>query len=231
MSRLLSRPSVTLFWALAASVTLHAGIVAVTLGGDPRAGAASLAPRALVATLTPAEIVPPEPAVIASPAPSILAAPVAAAPAPPVPQSAPAAAEPAPAAPRGRASGLAKLDIVAAPLADRNRLGDVWARQLAEFPVEVDRPARLDDKVVARYPPAALRAGREGSVAVWFVVDANGHADDIQVVDGDEEFAAEVLDAVRSARFHPAEDKLRPIRYPLALEFDFRLGGGVATTR
>ncbi|MCC6193805.1 MAG: energy transducer TonB [Burkholderiales bacterium] len=219
----------TLIWALGASVAVHAGIVIATLAGAPQSGVASLNPRPLIAAFAPPQVVPTEPTVIASVTPSVLATPAAAMPAPPAPPSAPASPEPAAAPRRGPERGLAKLDVIAMPLTDRNRLGDFLGRQTSEFPVEIDRPVRLDGKVVAQYPPAALRAGREGSVAVWFVVDAKGVADEIHVLDGDDEFVAEVLAAVRAARFLPAEDRLRPIRFPLSLEFDFRLGGREAT--
>lgn len=229
--KVLSRGTpLTLIWALAASVTVHGGILAFTLAGSAHPGVAALAPRALVATFTPVQVAPAEPTVIASAAPSVLTTPAAAVPAPPAPPPAPAVPEPAAAAPRGQERGVAKLDVIAVPLADRNRLGDLMARQLAEFPAEIDRPVRLDGKVVARYPPAALRAGREGSVAVWLVVDAEGLADEIQVLDGDEEFASEVVSALRATRFVPAEDNLKPIRYPLALEFDFRAGASSVAT-
>lgn len=221
----------TLLWAFAASVVVHAGILIATLAGSPYPGVASLTPRPLIATFMPPQVAPAEPTVIASVAPSVLATPAAAIPTPPAPPSAPASPEPAAATPRGRERGLAKLDVIAVPLADRNRMGEFLGRQTSEFPVEIDRPVRLDGKVVALYPAAALRAGREGSVAVWFVVDAAGVPDEIHILDGDEEFVAAVLAAVRAARFLPAEDKLKPIRFPLSLEFEFRLGGGVATAR
>lgn len=217
----------TLVWALAASVIVHAGIVVATLSGSALPGVASLAPRTLIATFMPPQVAAPEPAVvIAAPAPSVLATPAAAIPTPPAPPPVPAAPETAPPAARGQERGLAKLDVVAVPLADRNRLGDFMTRQYAEFPVEIDRPVRLDGRIVARYPAAALRAGRQGSVAVWLIVDAEGLADEVQVLDGEEEFANEVVAAVRAARFKPAENNLKPIRYPVSLEFDFRLGGG-----
>jgi TonB family protein len=222
---LLRGTSTTLSWALLASVIVHAGIVAATFPGSARTGAPPIAPSVLIATLAPAPIATPEPVVAVTPAPSTFAVPAEALPMPPAPPPVPAAPQAAAARPGGPDRSLAPLDVIAMPLADRNRLGDLMSRQLAEFPVEVDRPVRLDDRIVARYPPAALRAGREGSVAVWIVVDAQGLAEEIHAAEGDEDFVEAVVAALREARFLPAQDKLRPIRYPLALEFDFRLGG------
>ena len=62
-------------------------------------------------------------------------------------------------------------------------------------------------------------------MAVWVIVDASGNVDEIHVAEGSEEFATEVVAAVRAAHFLPAEDNLKPIRFPIALQFDFRARG------
>jgi TonB family protein len=108
-------------------------------------------------------------------------------------------------------------------LEDRNRLGDLLSRQISEFPAEVDMPVRLRDPIAVRYPSAALAAGRQGSVVVWIVVDAQGKAGEVQVVDGPEDFSAAVLDALRDVYFLPAQNNRRLIAFPLSLEFSFRL--------
>jgi TonB family protein len=108
-------------------------------------------------------------------------------------------------------------------LEDRNRLGDLLSRQISEFPVEVDLPVRLRDPVAVRYPSAALAAGRQGSVVVWIVVNAQGKAEEVQVVDGSQEFSAVVLEALRDIYFLPAQNNRRLIAFPLSLEFSFRL--------
>jgi TonB family protein len=108
-------------------------------------------------------------------------------------------------------------------LEDRNRLGDLLSRQISEFPVEIDMPVRLRDPIAVRYPAAPLAAGRQGSVVVWIVVNAQGKADEVQVVDGAEEFSAAVLEALRDIYFLPAQNNTRLIAYPLSLEFSFRL--------
>ena len=108
-------------------------------------------------------------------------------------------------------------------LEDRNRLGDLLSRQLADFPVEVDMPVRLRDPIAVRYPSAALAAGRQGSVVVWIVVNTQGKAEEVQVVDGPEDFSAAVLEALRDIYFLPAQNNRRLIAFPLSLEFTFRL--------
>ena len=35
-----------------------------------------------------------------------------------------------------------------------------------------------------------------------------------------------MLAAIRAARFQPAQNNLKPIRYPISLEFQFRTGAG-----
>lgn len=149
-------------------------------------------------------------------------------PTPATPKVAPTPAKPVPAKPSRR--GIASLDIVAEPLIDKVRLGDYLTRQTSEFRAEIDRPVRLDDPIVAHYPVTALRQGREDSVAVWIVVDHTGQAEEVNIIDGAPEFADEVVAAVNAAKFLPAEHKLRPIRYPIALEFRFKLNepGAVA---
>ncbi len=125
--------------------------------------------------------------------------------------------------------GFGEVRVDGVPLADKDRLGEALSRQMSEFPVEVDFPVRLSETIRAQYPPAALAAGREDSVAVWIVVDGQGLPEEVLVTDGQEEFAGAVIAAVRSAHFVPAQNNLVPIRFPLALEFHFVIGARDAT--
>ena len=212
--------SIVLAWAIAASIVVHAAILISTLpGGKP--GIPRPAPPELRATLVPAEPTP-EPGIeVPVPAPPVLAA---------MPERSsfsvpsPDRAVRAPAPPAAAASrpGWGKVEVVAEPLADRTRLGPYFRRQMYEFPVEIDRPVRLDDKIVVPYPANALAQGREEVVAVWVIVNETGDVEEVFVTEGSEEFAHEVVAVVRTAHFLPAEDKLKPIRYPIALQFDFR---------
>jgi TonB family protein len=214
-----------LFWAAIISVAAHSALVAMPLvrhGGGTR----SLDDRAvpIVATLAPtvqsaasALVVPaPLEPISAYVLPAMLPAVV---PIPPTP------------APQALASdGMqGSLLIEAQTLRDTNRLGDLLARQMNEFPLELDSPVELRHAVVARYPPAALAAGHEGTVIAWILVDAKGNVEEIQVADGSEEFAGAVIAAIRNAHFIPAQQNLVPIRFPISLEFHFATGG--AATR
>jgi len=232
-----------LLWALVASAVVHSALVAL-----PRAlpGHGSLADDDRGIVLQAALVRPPvkqgdplpdpqpEVGLADTLSPMQLAAQDSALPpaGPPLPHGAvPPPLSPLP--PRLGVGGSGDVRIDGMPLAERDRLGEMLSRQLSEFPVEVDFPVRLTETIRAKYPPAALAEGREDSVAVWIVVDAQGAPAEIVVTDGQEEFASAVVEAVRSAHFVPARNNLEPIRYPIALEFRFAIdpqtvGAGVA---
>jgi TonB family protein len=134
------------------------------------------------------------------------------------------AVPPATAAAQARESGGMQGGVLveAQPLQDTFRLGsELQARQMSDFPLELDSPVGLRQAIVARYPPAALAAGREGSVVAWVLVDARGDVEEIQIADGAEEFANAVSAAIRDAHFVPARINAAPIRFPISLEFRF----------
>ena len=210
-------------WALAVSVLVHAAILMALLpGGRPGTPAAKLPElrASLIEAPTTPEVISEVPAPIS---PVITAMPDRSPLAIPLPARAPPLA-PSRTASTSRA-GVDAIEVPAAPLADRTRLGGWLVRQGNEFKTEVDRPVRVDGKLVARYPDQALAEGREESVVLWIVVGASGNVDEVYLVEGSEEFGAEAIAAVRAARFMPAEDNLVPIRYAIALQFDFRAGG------
>ncbi len=230
----ISQRSLVLPWAIAASVALHGGLLVARFGGMDSGPPVAAAPI-LQATLQPAP-----PTTEDLPTVAVVAVAETSATLPP-----PAAGETPPAPPPGRPAkvlgtstppgdGITVTRISAQPLVDRNRLGDLYARQLVEFPIEVDRPARMVEPIVARYPKTALAQGQEDSVGVWVVVSVDGTAEEVQVVDGSPEFAAEVVTAINAAKFEPAENRHYRIRFPIALEFQFRAnatGAAVATAK
>jgi TonB family protein len=213
-----------LFWAVVFSVAAHSALVAMPLAGYG-SGTRSLDDGAapIVATLAPtiqsaasalvvyAPLEPISDYVLPAMLPWVV-------PIPPTP------------APQALASeGMqGSLLVEAQTLRDTNRLGDLLARQMNEFPLELDSPVELRHAVVARYPPAALAAGHEGTVIAWILVDAKGNLEEIQVADGSEEFSGAVMAAIRNARFIPAKQNLVPIRFPISLEFHFAAGGAAA---
>jgi TonB family protein len=232
------RRGVVLLWALVASTVVHSALVALPRT-VPGRGANLLPDRgialqAVLATPEDQRAVPaadqqPAAATIEAPSPLKIAEQVVTPPGvPPVPSGA-LVQPPSAASPLLGVGGFGEVRVEGIPLADKDRLGEALSRQMSEFPVEIDFPVRLTETVRARYPPAALAAGREDSVAVWVVVDAQGVPEEVLVTDGQEEFAGAVIEAVRAARFVPARNNLVPIRFPLALEFRFVVGAREAT--
>lgn len=229
-----------LLWALVASAAVHSAFVFMprawpSHGSDAVVDHGVLLQAALVAPSEQQTDVttdhPPELTAPASPSPIQLADQALATPSdprtvPPMPAVSAASAKNPPSLSIG---GAADMQIDGQLLEDRSRLGDMLSRQLSEFPVEVDFPVRLKDKIHAKYPATALAAGREESVAVWVVVDAQGVPEEILIADGSEEFAEAVVAAVKDARFVPARNNLLPIRFPISLEFHFVLGTPAAT--
>jgi len=227
------RRRAVLVWALVASTIVHSALVAVPRT-VPGRGASAVADRgvALQAVLAAPQDQQADPAADQQPvvapaeAPSplkIVEQDVATPDVPPVPPGI-LAQPPSAAPPLLGVGGFGEVRIDGVPLAERDRLGEALSRQMSEFPVEVDFPVRLNEPIRAQYPAAALAAGREDSVAVWIVVDAQGIPEEVLVTDGQEEFADAVIAAVRAARFVPAQNNLLPIRFPLALEFRFVIG-------
>jgi TonB family protein len=233
------RRGVALLWALVASTVVHSALVALPRT-VPGRGANLLPDRgvALQAVLAAPEdqqqdtTADRQPVVAPIEAPSPLQIAARDMPStpdvPPVPSGA-VAHPPAATPPLLGVGGVGEVNVDGVLLADKDRLGEALSRQMSEFPVEVDFPVRMNEAIRALYPPAALAAGREDSVAVWIVVDAQGLPEEVLVTDGQEEFAAAVIAAVRAAHFVPARNNLVPIRFPLALEFRFAIGARNAT--
>lgn len=213
----------TLAWALVASVIVHGAFIALRPGASGPMGSSGAPAAALQATLVDARQVENAAVAVTTVPSSTLALPAEVSPAP------------APAESTARTRGRSGLGASAArysdvwirahPLSDRDRLGDLGDRQLREFPVEIDYPPRLAQPISVPYPSLALAEGREDVVTVWIVVNAEGRADEITVVQGTEEFATGVVAALREARFLSARNHLVAIAFPVALEFRFTLDG------
>jgi len=232
------RRGVVLLWALVASTVVHSALVALPRT-VPGRGTALLPDRgvALQAVLAtqedrladPGADQPPVVAPTEAPSPlKIIEQAAATTDVPPVPSGS-IAQPPAAASPLLGVGGFGEVRVEGVLLADKDRLGEALSRQMSEFPVEIDFPVRLSETVRAQYPSAALAAGREDSVVVWIVVDAQGAPEEVLVTEGQEEFAGAVIAAVRAAHFVPARNNLLPIRFPLALEFRFVVGARDAT--
>jgi TonB family protein len=109
------------------------------------------------------------------------------------------------------------------------RLGEALSgRSLSEFEPEVEKPVRPASSLALDYPPAALEAQREGSVLAWVHVATDGSVKEVEIVEGEPEFADSVRDSLMKARFLPAEVDGHAVENYIILQFDFRIGAGRA---
>jgi TonB family protein len=105
------------------------------------------------------------------------------------------------------------------------RLGEaLQGRALADFLPELAKPVRLASALTLDYPRAALEAGREGSVLAWVRVASDGSVEEIEIVEGEPEFADSVRDGLMKVRFLPAEVDGHAVEHYITLIFDFRIG-------
>jgi len=101
---------------------------------------------------------------------------------------------------------------------------------LREFPAEVQGGVEVPRNLTVAYPPEALAAGREATVLLWAVVDADGKIEATHFIDGAAGFSEAVESALSDARFIPAMDNFKPIRYFVTLAFEFRIDSSASNT-
>lgn len=123
-----------------------------------------------------------------------------------------AAAEPA---------AVAAPDSAAAPPADDAPPGNGLILAPGDRPVPIEGRSPPP-----RYPPAALRAGRSGTVTVRVDVDAQGIPAGVALIQrsGSREFDRAAMEAVRRWRFHPAQRDGRAVPASLAIPITFDAG-------
>jgi outer membrane biosynthesis protein TonB len=103
-------------------------------------------------------------------------------------------------------------------------MGHAQALRLAQrFPQAVAKPPQLQDPLVVPYPARAARAHREARIAALLIIDADGNALEATLSPDDPLFAPTVEDALRSAKFKPAEADSKPVTHWLVLEFVFTM--------
>jgi len=83
------------------------------------------------------------------------------------------------------------------------------------------RPSRGNPQ--PKYPRDARKAGKTGLVRLKVIVTADGHLDDIQLVDGETPFADAALQAVRKWRYQPAKLEGETIAVRRVIEVYFKL--------
>lgn len=220
--------------ALCASIAVHlsALVLLTQIDGSPRAGH-PLAPErrhTLEATLTaPTDATP-----------AITLTPIVA----PVATDTPKPPQPVAMAERGNrqtkpngprageqsTTGLNRGHVVISDKRPRAEFGsEIEGEATAEFPAEVQGGVEIPPTLVVEYPPDALAEGREATVLVWVVVDAQGKVEAAHLVDGAPGFTEAVESALAGATFIPAMDNYKPIRFYATLSFDFRLDAGNAS--
>jgi hypothetical protein len=108
---------------------------------------------------------------------------------------------------------------------DPGRLGADYVVRLAQrFPNRAAKPPMLVGSTIVVYPPAALESGTERRVAVLLTLRPDGSIAESQLVPEDPMFGPTVLDALKDARFTPAEIEGKPVPYWAIVEFVFLLG-------
>ena len=221
-----------LLLAVPASVSLKLGepaVMQIQLSGSPPAEPAP-EPAAVVATAPTRAAVEPTP----TPVPSIR--PQESPPEPPVPVRridlrAPAArVTGTPIAGESTPDALASDtpvppgDVAVGAAETAEPMGHAQALRLAQrFPHAVARPPQLQDPLVVPYPARAARAHREARIAALLIIDADGKALEATLLPDDPLFGPTVEDALRGAKFKPAEAESRPVTHWLVLEFVFTM--------
>lgn len=89
---------------------------------------------------------------------------------------------------------------------------------------EVDVPARPVAPIEPAYPPELVTLGVEGFVEARVVVLEDGSTGGARLVASSHEaFTAAARDALRAARFHPAQREGRPVSSWVTVRLRFRL--------
>jgi TonB family protein len=84
-------------------------------------------------------------------------------------------------------------------------------------------PPRIRSKVDPEYDPGAKKAGVQGTVFLYLVIDAEGRPADVEILRGlDPALDAEALRVVRQWRFYPATKNGQPVTCMSSVEINFR---------
>jgi protein TonB len=174
----------------------------------------------------PEVVVPLLTTVEASDAPKLPAAP------PPTPEvAAPAPSGPSDAAPTAGASTALgtrdpPLSVTVGAVNDPGKYGERYAKTLADvFPDPVMRQPQLRSSLVVVYPRDAVDTRTRARIVAILTVDATGDIVDRKLIPEDPVFAPTVTEALKEARFVPAEWDGKPVRYWAILEFVFSIEG------
>lgn len=93
------------------------------------------------------------------------------------------------------------------------------------WPDDPDDPRNYPENMVRpKYPKAALRSGREGTVELRATIAPDGRTKDLTVLNGDSEFSQAALAAVRKWRFHPQSVQAQPVETTFKIHVRFSPG-------
>ena len=87
-----------------------------------------------------------------------------------------------------------------------------------------DKPPELLEAAKPEYPDIARKAGVEGRVVVWVIIDKTGRVVSAEIADSDAEILDRAcLDAAFRHRFRPAYQRDIPVKSKISLRFRFVL--------
>jgi len=222
-----------IFHAALAAVITTAFALHAPLGPPPSTDRPSL-----IAVLQPPRVVPdtvvatsaPDPVVLPEPdrAPAVMAVPQ---PAAALPLAAPTPAPRAlPAPVRGPiTSSDPNGNVTVGMVEEPAILGPGVAAGLANrYPTRIDKPPRMLGAMIVPYPPAAREAHASARIAAVLDVDDHGRIGKVSLVPEHAWFGPAVLDALKDARFMPAELATNPVPYWAIVEFVFAIAPAIS---
>lgn len=87
-----------------------------------------------------------------------------------------------------------------------------------------DSPPNILYQEPLNYPQGARSANIEGAVKIWFIVDTNGRAKQIKVLESTNDIFNETsIEFVKKIKFKPAMYKKRPVEMSVVKDIVFRL--------
>lgn len=90
---------------------------------------------------------------------------------------------------------------------------------------QVDQIPKVFYQAQPSFPSALRRAGIRGSATIGFLVDQNGHPQQLQIKQAsDAAFGDAAIDSIKHWHFHPALKDGKPVVYEMYQTLDFDLG-------
>ncbi len=108
-------------------------------------------------------------------------------------------------------------------LTDAQRVGPAVAAMTDRYRTRPDRAPRLTAALIVPYPTAARRSRTSARITAVLDIDEGGRIAGTHLVPDDATFAPAVVEALKDARFTPAEVATHPVPYWAVLEFDFAI--------